>query len=128
MKIIAHLDMDAFFGRPPAVFLPVNGRHYGEVSSWRPNRKTRHPMITFAERVLLVVSKIPKGETLTYKEVARLAGRPGASRAVGNVLSKNYGPKIPCHRVIRSDGKIGGYNRGPKEKARRLRQEGWGGK
>ena len=65
---------------------------------------------TFSERVFAVVSKIPKGKTATYKQVAAAAGRPKASRAVGNVLSKNPNPIIvPCHRVIRSDGTLGGY-------------------
>lgn len=66
----------------------------------------------FAQRVLAVVQEIPKGTTLTYKEVAQLAGSPRAYRAVGRVMSKNFNPAIPCHRVIRSDGRLGGYNRG----------------
>ncbi|MAG28732.1 6-O-methylguanine DNA methyltransferase [bacterium] len=78
----------------------------------------------FKERVLKVVSKIPKGSVLTYKEVAKRAGSPKAVRAVGNIIKKNYDPSIPCHRVIRSDGKTGGYNRGTKEKIRRLKSEG----
>lgn len=61
---------------------------------------------------------------MTYKQVAVKAGRPGASRAVGNILGTNYDPKIPCHRVLRSDGKMGGYNRGgAKRKAEILKQE-----
>lgn len=48
---------------------------------------------------------------MTYGQVAAAAGRPGAARAVGNVMAHNDDPKVPCHRVIRSDGKIGGYNR-----------------
>ena len=80
-------------------------------------------MTEFATKVCRVVSHIPKGETLTYKEVAALAGRPGAFRAVGNILSQNYDPKIPCHRVIRSDGKSGGYNRGAAEKIKKLKSE-----
>ena len=64
-------------------------------------------MKTFTEKVYEVVGKIPRGKVLTYKEVARLAGSPRASRAVGNILNKNHNPKIPCHRVIRSDGKLG---------------------
>jgi len=80
-------------------------------------------MKTFREKVLGIVSKIRKGETLSYKEVARLAGNPKAFRAVGNILHKNYDPKIPCHRVIRTDGRPGGYNRGRKKKIRILRQE-----
>lgn len=53
---------------------------------------------------------------MTYKRVASLAGKPRAYRAVGNILNMNKNPEIPCHRVIRSDGKIGGYNKGLKRK------------
>jgi len=81
-------------------------------------------MKTFKQKVLAVVSKIPKGSTLSYKEVAARAGNVRACRAVGNILNKNYDPRIPCHRVIRSDGEPGGYNRGTKMKIRRLRKEG----
>ncbi|MES2202793.1 MAG: MGMT family protein [Patescibacteria group bacterium] len=68
--------------------------------------------MTFSERVRSVVRHIPKGKTMSYGEVARRAGKPQAARAVGMIMSKNFDPKIPCHRVVRSDGKIGGYNRG----------------
>lgn len=78
----------------------------------------------FGKKVYDVVRKIPKGKVLTYKEVARLVHSPRAWRAVGNVLNKNRDPKIPCHRVIRSDGKLGGYNKGAKIKLRLLRKEG----
>ncbi|MCD6115179.1 MGMT family protein [bacterium] len=78
----------------------------------------------FKDRVLEVVRKIPKGKTLTYKEVAVLAGNPKAWRAVGNILHKNRDIRIPCHRVIRSDGNLGGYNRGEKIKRRLLESEG----
>ena len=78
----------------------------------------------FKEKVLKVVSKIPKGKTLTYKEVAKLAGSPNAYRAVVNIISKNYDSKIPCHRVVRSDGAVGGYNRGMENKIKILRKEG----
>jgi len=77
----------------------------------------------FSKRVYAAVAKIPKGKTLTYGEVAAIAGSPGAYRAVGNILSKNWNPKIPCHRVVRSDGKPGGYNRGSREKIRKLSYE-----
>lgn len=60
--------------------------------------------------VLKVVRDIPKGKTLTYKEVALRAGSPQAARAVGTIMSHNTDTSIPCHRVIRSDGKLGGYN------------------
>lgn len=57
------------------------------------------------------IAKIPYGETRTYKELARAIGRPKSARAVANACGKNpYAPTIPCHRVIRSDGKLGGYS------------------
>jgi O-6-methylguanine DNA methyltransferase len=57
---------------------------------------------------------------MSYGEVAKQAGNPGASRAVGTIMKNNYDPTVPCHRVIRSDGKIGEYNRGGTEKKRAL--------
>ena len=81
-------------------------------------------MSAFQEKVYNVVRKIPKGETLTYRQVAEKAGSPRAARAVGNILNKNYNPKIPCHRVVRSDGRVGGYNRGTKKKRELLKKEG----
>ena len=57
------------------------------------------------------ISKIPYGETRTYKDLAIAIGKPNSSRAVANACGKNpYPVVIPCHRVIRSDGKIGGYS------------------
>ncbi len=64
---------------------------------------------TFAQKVYAIVVKIPKGKTRTYAEVAKRAGRPKASRAVGIILSKNRDTRVPCHRVIRTDGGMGGY-------------------
>lgn len=85
-------------------------------------------MKTFTERVYEIVKAIPKGKVMTYKQVAALAGQPNASRAVGNIMSKNYNPEVPCHRVVRSDGKMGGYNRGGAlRKAQRLQEEGYTG-
>lgn len=81
-------------------------------------------MANFREKVFKITSGIPHGKTLTYAEVVRRAGNPRAYRAVGNILNKNYDPKIPCHRVIRSDGKLGGYNRGARKKKEILRREG----
>lgn len=66
---------------------------------------------------------IPAGKTLSYKEVARRAGNPKAARAVANLMAANYNLDIPCHRVIRSDGSLGGYNRGGTE-AKRVILEG----
>lgn len=81
-------------------------------------------MSAFAERVRSIVRAIPRGETRTYREVARLAGKPEAARAVGSIMRANYDPTVPCHRVIRSDGTSGGYNRGgPAAKERLLKHE-----
>lgn len=83
-------------------------------------------MKNFHEKVLKVVAKIPKGSVMTYKQVADKAGSPNAARAVGSIMKSNFDPKIPCHRVIKSNGEIGEYNRGgPKKKAEILRQEGF---
>jgi O-6-methylguanine DNA methyltransferase len=86
-------------------------------------------MANFSKAVKKVVRKIPPGKVLTYKEVAEKAGNPKAARAVANVMAKNsgtnYDQTVPCHRVIRSDGGLGGYSRGGtavKEKI--LRKEG----
>ena len=80
--------------------------------------------LSFKEKVLKIVKEIPKGKVMTYKQVAQLAKSPGAYRAVGNILNTNKDyENIPCHRVVRSDGKIGGYNRGSKKKEDLLRQE-----
>ena len=81
-------------------------------------------MKTFSERVRDEVRKIPRGKTATDSEIAARAGSPNASRAVGSVLRKNFDPETPCHRVIRSDGSFGRYNRGDAEKERLLREEG----
>jgi O-6-methylguanine DNA methyltransferase len=80
-------------------------------------------MMSFTQKVYEVVRKISKGKTMSYKEVAILAGNPKAYRAVGNILNKNYDPSIPCHRVIRADGKMGGYNRGEDRKKEILEME-----
>ncbi len=78
----------------------------------------------FKSRVFKVVKSIPKGKTLSYKEVAIKAGKPNAYRAVGNILNSNNDKSIPCHRVVRSNGTIGGYNRGEKNKVILLQSEG----
>lgn len=79
---------------------------------------------SFSSKVRAVVAKIPKGKTMTYKQVATKAGNPKAARAVGMIMSKNYDKSIPCHRVVRSDGNMGGYNRGgANRKAEILREE-----
>lgn len=81
---------------------------------------------SFRERVYSVVARIKRGRVLTYGEVARRAGRPGAARAVGTAMKHNSNPKqIPCHRVVRADGTIGEYAfGGPKAKLEKLKREG----
>lgn len=84
---------------------------------------------SFKSRVLEVVTGIPKGETRTYKGVAETAGSPRAARAVGNIMRGNKNPHVPCHRVVKSDGGIGGYNAlgGSQKKKEILKREGaWG--
>lgn len=81
-------------------------------------------MTEFREKVYAVVRNIPKGSVMSYGDVARAAGHPGAARAVGTVLSKNYDPLVPCHRVIRRDGRVGQYNRGSERKQALLVAEG----
>lgn len=67
---------------------------------------------SFRERVRGIVRKIPRGQTLSYKEVAQRAGKPLAARAVARIMASNFDPDIPCHRVIHTNGQLGGYNRG----------------
>ena len=81
----------------------------------------------FQKMVWERIKNIPRGSTMTYKDVAMAIGRPNASRAVANACSKNPHPiVVPCHRVIRSDGRIGGYSGpgGSKQKQKLLKEEG----
>jgi methylated-DNA-[protein]-cysteine S-methyltransferase len=79
----------------------------------------------FEQAVYRVVARIPRGRTMTYAQVARAIGRPRAVRAVGNALNRNpFAPRVPCHRVVRSDGSLGGFADGPRKKKRLLRAEG----
>ena len=65
----------------------------------------------FQLKVWSYLKKIPKGKLKTYAQVAKAIGKPKAVRAVANAIGKNpFPPKIPCHRVIRLDGKLGGYS------------------
>jgi methylated-DNA-[protein]-cysteine S-methyltransferase len=80
----------------------------------------------FQLKVWNYLKQIPKGKVKTYLDIAKAIGKPKAFRAVGNAVGKNpYPPKIPCHRVIRSDGSLGGYSGkgGIKEKRRLLVSE-----
>jgi methylated-DNA-[protein]-cysteine S-methyltransferase len=104
-------ELDEYFaGRRRAFDVPLD---------WR---LTRAP---FARKVLRATARVPFGLTTTYAEVASKAGSPGASRAAGNALGGNAIPiVVPCHRVLRSGGAIGGYGGGPEVKEFLLRHEG----
>ena len=78
------------------------------------------PRLTFSEQVKAHVRTIKTGETQSYKEVAIAVGVPNGARAVAQVMAKNYDPTVPCHRVIKSDGTPGGYNRGGEKKKRAI--------
>lgn len=73
-------------------------------------------MTIFKEKVLDIVRNIKKGQVITYGQVAEMAGTQGAARAVGSIMKNNYDTTVPCHRVVKSDGTIGDYNRGGKAK------------
>jgi O-6-methylguanine DNA methyltransferase len=77
------------------------------------------------KKVFELVMKIPKGNVTTYGEIAKALGKPKAYRVVGQILRKNKDiDRIPCFKVIRSDGSLGGYVLGKKEKIKRLRRDG----
>jgi methylated-DNA-[protein]-cysteine S-methyltransferase len=81
----------------------------------------------FQKKVWTYLRKIPRGSVKTYSQVAKGIGKPFAVRAVANAIGKNpFAPKIPCHRVIRSDGSLGGYSGkgGVKKKRFLLKKEG----
>ena len=81
----------------------------------------------FQLKVWAYLRKIPRGSVRTYSQVAKDIGKPLAIRAVANAIGKHpYAPKIPCHRVIRSDGSLGGYSGkgGVKTKKFLLKKEG----
>lgn len=81
-------------------------------------------MKKFERKVYQIVKKIPQGKVLSYKQVAEKLGNKNLARAVGNVLNKNRDSRVPYHRVIKSDGKIGGFNRSAKKKIELLKREG----
>ena len=79
---------------------------------------------SFNERCYEILKKVPKGKVTTYKELAR-AINSKAYRAVGNAMNKNpHAPEVPCHRAISSNGYIGGFSSGSKNKIKMLRAEG----
>ena len=90
----------------------------------RVPKNWREACTPFQRRVYEVILKIPRGQVRTYAEVARTIGRPRAARAVGQALRRNrWAPMIPCHRVVASGGRLGGYSaRGGLARKRRLLQ------
>jgi methylated-DNA-[protein]-cysteine S-methyltransferase len=82
-------------------------------------------VLTFNERVWRLTAQIPRGRVSTYGLIAKALGSPRACRGVGNALNANpHAPRVPCHRVVRGNGQLGGYADGTAKKARILRQEG----
>ena len=81
-------------------------------------------MTPFARRVMHLLRKVPHGRVVTYGDLARLAGRPGAARAVGNIMRDASEPGLPYHRVIAAGGRLGGYGGQEGLKQALLRQEG----
>lgn len=80
---------------------------------------------SFNEKCYEVLKKVPKGKVTTYKEIAKAIKNPKSSRAVGNAMNKNpHAPIVPCHRVVKSDGSIGGFAFGPNKKILMLKSEG----
>jgi len=137
-SIIAKVSRDRLMERMDRKYPPYGfGRHKGygtkyhlaALEKYGPSeihRKSFRPVfdnLAFRDKVYYVVSRIPKGQTATYKEVAEKIGAPRAYRAVGNVLNKNPYGWVPCHRVVRSDGQVGGFARGTAIKIEELKKE-----
>ena len=79
----------------------------------------------FEKAVYNQLKKVPSGQVTTYGGIAKALGKPLAGRAVGNALNKNpYAPAVPCHRVVKSDGSLGGFASGPEKKIALLKKEG----
>ena len=77
----------------------------------------------FSQKVYQITKKIPRGKVTTYKQIAKKLNTK-AYQAVGTALKKNHNPKIPCHRVIKSNLEVGGFNKGIKNKIKLLKKEG----
>jgi len=103
--------------------------HFNRLKKFGPcqiHRRSFRPVfesLPFAEKVYYIVSQIPRGQVMTYQGVAQKIDQPQAYRAVGNVLNKNVNPQVPCHRVVRSDGRVGGYQQGSYLKEKLLKKE-----
>lgn len=80
--------------------------------------------INFAQKVWETTKSIPCGKVATYGTIAGRIGSPRAARAVGNALNQNPYRLVPCHRVVRADGSVGGFARGTETKIKLLKSEG----
>jgi methylated-DNA-[protein]-cysteine S-methyltransferase len=81
--------------------------------------------MTYSEKILALTAQIPRGKITTYKLLGAKAGNEKSSRACGNALNKNTQPiTIPCHRVVKSNGEVGGYAFGAEKKIELLKNEG----
>jgi len=89
----------------------------------QPKRKVKISL--FARHVYRQCRRIPRGRVTTYGDLAASLGQPGSVRAVGQALHRNpFAPQVPCHRVVRQNGEVGGYASGSAAKKKRLRAEG----
>jgi len=82
-------------------------------------------MTSFQSQCYKALKKVPPGKVITYGGLAEMIGRPKAHRAVGSAMNKNpFAPKVPCHRVVKSNGDLGGFSIDIKVKIKRLQEEG----
>ena len=82
-------------------------------------------MTEFQSQCYEALKKVPKGKVITYSGLAAMIGRPKAHRAVGSTMNKNpFAPEVPCHRVVKSNGDLGGFATDIKVKIKRLQDEG----
>lgn len=124
VRLVEELEPEAIEARPPRAW---GDRIRRALEEGRPGDLPLDLSVTpFRRKVLDQAASIPKGEVRSYGWLARHVGSPGASRAVGSAMATNPVPLIiPCHRVVRSDGRIGAYSLGgPDNKWKLLRQEG----
>ncbi len=126
--------MELRFGPEPVTVSkpsPVQSAVGRELREYFGGKRTKFSCVSlpsgteFQRQVWKALLKIPFGQTRTYAQIANQIGRPKAQRAVGNAVGSNPFPVlIPCHRVVRSDGELGGFSAGPRIKPRLLRLEG----
>jgi len=82
-------------------------------------------MTSFQSQCYEALKKVPRGKVITYGGLAEMIGMPKAHRAVGSAMNKNpFAPKVPCHRVVKSNGDLGGFSIDIKVKIKRLQEEG----